>query len=199
MCSYAMRKRDGDHTLYKQPECTCAKPPCQLLLISRAMYADAISIFYSKFYNQNKFVLRAQIPSDLAALGNLGALALANMTSLSISIRCWPCPRGHDWSNDKMCLLCHVPISAEPLSLSSADKLGEDFIKEWDELCRYLASAISPGQVRLTLVCDVGDINTGSEVIRSLSSLPRLQQCSIRFGRQRDISWRHCVQRPRSG
>lgn len=85
-----MKKRGDNHTLYKQPECTCAKLPCQLLLISRAMYADAISIFY----NQNKFVLRAQIPSNFAALGNLGALALANMTSLSISIRSWPCPRG---------------------------------------------------------------------------------------------------------
>jgi hypothetical protein len=156
-----MRKRGGDHTLYKQPECTCAKLPCQLLFISRAMYADAISIIY----NQNKFVLRAQTLSDLAVLGNLGALALAHMTSLSISIRGWPCQRGHDWSNDRMCLLCHVPISAGPLSLSSADKLGRDFYQGMGRIIPLSSISHLPGQLRLTLVCDVGNINTGSEVI----------------------------------
>ncbi|PSS10877.1 hypothetical protein M430DRAFT_180225 [Amorphotheca resinae ATCC 22711] len=184
-CLYIQRKTGCHISIDRErPDCVCAKLPTQLLFVSRAIHAETFSIFYG----QNKFVLRAQVADDLTPLRELSIHALSAMTSLLIRLKCWPCPRGHEESRPDglFCLTCGTPTLLGTAALSSTDQTGRDLVREWGTLCRYLSSAISPGQLRFTFICDVEDLDTGRQVIEPLLGLPTLKQCNIRLGRQRN-------------
>jgi hypothetical protein len=187
-CLYRQRKAGHERSRNSsQPDCICPKLPTQLLFVSRAIHADAFLVFHS----QNKFVLRAHAANNLTRLRELNIRALSMINSLLIRLKCWPCLRGHEETqinsddNSLNCINCRTPMVAGAPTLSSSDQTGQDTIREWDTLCRYLSLAISPGQLRFTLICDVADLDTGKQVIEPLLRLPTLKQCTIRLGRQR--------------
>lgn len=49
-----------------------------------------------------------------------------------------------------------------------------------EEVLFHIASAIIPAQLRLSLICDVADLDSGKAILEPLSRLPALKQCTIR-------------------
>jgi hypothetical protein len=56
---------------------------------------------------------------------------------------------------------------ADPV-LDSVSKTGLSLIQQWKLTCNHLSSAISPGQLRLTLFCDIANLVSGEKVIEIL-------------------------------
>jgi len=61
---------------------------------------------------------------------------------------------------------------------------GQSVIKSWTAACKHLSSAISPGRLKLTFLCDVVDnVQSAEDVLKPFYALPTLKECTIRLGR----------------
>ena len=161
----------------------CTPLPTQLFYVSKAFYSDTVELFYGR----NKFVVRGHAGSDLTNLLSLGPKALAAMTSLLVRLNTWPCPNGHEVLDlaKTRCLKCRNEVCGDPPCTSYSLKLRTtgNRLKQWEKVCKHMAAAISPVQLRLTFICDVEDLAAGERVVASLANLPRLKACTIRLGR----------------
>jgi len=99
-----------------------------------------------------------------------------------------PCPLGHDQIHPSpsvaACWNCSTPLSKADAPLNITQAAGRELMRSWRAICSHLSSAISPGKLRFTLLCDVQDLESGRQVIESLVILPTLKSCTIRLGRQ---------------
>jgi len=192
-CFYRMRR--GRRLVLGRSawDCYCPKLPLELLLICREIRQEAFGIFYGR----NKFVLRGHTEADLALLSRMSVKALRTMTSLLIRLNCWPCPRGHEGhtSHDGRCAVCLTPTRDADLVLNSASETGHILVQRWKSACNHLSSAISPGQLKLTFICDVTDLASGEKVVEPLLTLPILKQCTIRLGRQQNADLRKLAEK----
>ncbi|OAP54574.1 hypothetical protein AYL99_11022 [Fonsecaea erecta] len=66
--------------------------------------------------------------------------------------------------------------------------------QEWDRLVLTLATRLTPGRLRLSVVCDTLDHAAAQRVLLPLSSLPLLKSCAIRLGQRPDHSLRRLAQ-----
>jgi len=171
--------------------CFCPDLPTALLLVSE----EAISILVGR----NKFILRAHTGPDLTLLQTMNLRALAAMTSLLVRLNCWPCPRGHNDGDpperSTRCRTCDTPKALSDPVLNEASHEGQDLIQRWRIICKRLSSVIAPGQLRFTFICDVISLKTAEQVVEPLLTLPRLQQCTIRLGRERNNEIRALAER----
>lgn len=188
------RRRSHGLSAHEDPlDCYCLSLPTALLVVSRAVYAEAISILVGR----NKFILRAHTGSDLTPLQTMSNTALSAMTSLLVRLNCWPCPRGHcvvHTGHLRMkgptCRVCDTPNAQADAVLVSTRREGQDLLQRWSTICQRLSLVLPPGQLSLTFVCDVDSVETARRVTDPLRNLPTLKQCTIRLGREKDYHLR---------
>ena len=185
--------------------CVCARLPLELLLVCRRVRDEALDVLLG----DNLFVLRARHdrPDMLAPLlpAGIPAAHLARLARLVVRLNCRPCPYGHDQVQSDLhsaassappparCRLCGTdPSNGDPL-LSRSPPASLRMLVAWEAACRRLGSALAPGRLDLTLICDVdaGDDDGGAHVAsRAVGPLamylPRLRACAIRLGRGPD-------------
>lgn len=167
------------------PDCLCPDMPKQLLLVNKAIYNETHAILYG----ENGFVVRAHKAKDLDVLRSLSGRSINMMTSLMVRLNSWPCPRGHDQTNFKVgkCILCKTPtLSISDPPLRTGNSSSEDMAQAWEEVCRILASNVAAGQLGLTLICDVDNIDIAKRILQPLEKIPQLKSCAIRLGRNRN-------------
>ncbi|KAH8593920.1 hypothetical protein B0O99DRAFT_626434 [Bisporella sp. PMI_857] len=183
-CLYTWRKSGGDMSLeMDRPDCVCPKLPLQLLLVSRAVYQEVFSAFYSR----NKFLIRLHNTGDFESL-HLSQKILNTMTSLLIRLNSWPCPRGHEeaYPDGSHCLTCKTPTADASLPLDITSQAGQALLYEWRKFAERLALSISATQLKLTIICDVTDKTSGMAILEPLLRLPTIKQCVIRLGQHFD-------------
>ncbi|QVM07930.1 hypothetical protein D8B26_002626 [Coccidioides posadasii str. Silveira] len=135
------------------------RPPVsnQLFYVSREIADDALQAFYS----ENKVVLHTF--NALFALRNLSPLALRSLTFLSINIK------------------IRKPITERFPTRSNELACGRQVVEEWKRCCDRLAAHIQPNILELKLNLDTTDTHIGSAMLRTLSALPILKECSVAF------------------
>lgn len=173
------------------PMCACPRLPLELLRVCRRVHDEALNVLL----RTNRFVVRARAghPEMLAPLAaHIPETQLARMTGLLVRLNCWPCPWGHDETrtsprrSPENCCLCAAHSSeADPaLSRSSA---GLRMLDAWELVCARIGSGLRPGQLDLTLICDVDPADDGYVTSRLLDPLkcylPLLRSCTLRLGR----------------
>lgn len=181
-CFYRLRRQGRMQFGGALNQCECSDLALQLLLVSRAIHDETQLVLFSR----NKFTLRYHAGSSLAPLWSLAESALSAMTSLLIRLNCWPCVLGHDTIDPSRskCWVCSAPLDQADPALDRNQEPGKRLLQEWNSLCHYLGSRISPERLRLTLICDVTDLESGNEVVAPLAALPPLRECTLRIGRQ---------------
>lgn len=174
--------------------CVCPGIPTALLRVSRAIYAEAISVFASR----NKFLLRAHTGPDLILLQTMSGDILSAMTSLLVRLNSWPCRRGHSMNEDiddcETCEICYTPLSQADPAMDATTQEGQDLIECWTTICKRMSLVIRPGRLKLAFFCDVDSIETARQVIDPLRNLPTLDQCTIRLGREKDSNLRRLAE-----
>lgn len=151
-------------------DCCCPRLPSQLLLVSKAVYKETSEILYS----QNKFAARGHIGADLTPLLSMSSKDLGNIKSLLVRLNCFPCLWGHEGEtyHAGKCAVCATSVEESDPELNSSTYQGRNLISQWKTLCRHLSSAISPGQLELTFICDCLDIVSGRQVSLLQGSIP---------------------------
>lgn len=181
-CLYICRRRGGDQTTGPDIlDCLCPRLPLhRLLLISRAVYHDVFAAFYSR----NNFVIRLRGAGGFESL-HLGQHIQSTITSLLIRLNSWPCPRGHEvpYTTGLQCATCKFFTADADPPLDMTSQAGQALLHGWRRFAERLASSVSPGQLELTLICDVTDKASGMAVLEPLLRFPTLKQCVIRLGR----------------
>ncbi|KAI9884435.1 MAG: hypothetical protein M1823_003789 [Watsoniomyces obsoletus] len=115
---------------------------------------------FAIFYGENHFAIRQRDPAGLKPLQALTPQARRCIRSL------------------------HVSLNA---GVKTKYPRGRDW-KEWAEICRLLASDITPGQVRFSLVYEVPDAVLARPVLEPLKELPPLADCAISLHRTPDVA-----------
>ncbi|KMU80915.1 hypothetical protein CISG_08811 [Coccidioides immitis RMSCC 3703] len=135
------------------------RPPVsnQLFYVSREIADDALQAFYS----ENKVVLHTF--NALFALRNLSPLDLRSLTFLSINIK------------------IRKPITGRFPTRSNELACGRQVVEEWKRCCDRLAAHIQPNVLEVKLNLGTGDTHIGSAMLRTLSALPTLKECSVAF------------------
>jgi hypothetical protein len=55
-------------------------------------------------------------------------------------------------------------------------------LREWKRMCKFLASRILPGKLKLAFVCDMNDVESADEILAPMNQLPLLKECALRLG-----------------
>ena len=166
--------------------CT-SRPILPLLLACHTIYNEVCPIWYS----QNQFKISQAGPGGLQGLFNLGALAMSSLKFLTISLNeCKAICQKHEGYSAcyKECDKCagwleentarRPPIL--PLGCISRDQ--KRVIRDWSNLCKFMAQFLQRAQLKLSLVCDVHDEETARQIIQPMiDTLPLLSGCSIRL------------------
>jgi hypothetical protein len=160
--------------------CTCTPLPWQLLYVSKTVADEVSTIFYSS----NHFSIFRESLGRLSGLHSLPKWALAKMRSLSLCLNYFD-PDPIQYFKERY--WCHATCAASHQHrLFSKAKAHDEAssIDELEHLCQVLRTHIQPNQLRLSFTCDVADIEIAEEVLRPLSQLPHLRECSILLGFQ---------------
>jgi hypothetical protein len=162
-------------------ECECDELPYQLLYVSQSIAKEVSTIFYS----ENHFGVFRDGLGGLSALSRLPPRALASMTSLSVCLNFYD--EEHRWGRpfgpeSKSCYHIVCGASMGEGLLSCAERRDEHVVKEWQALCKLLGPEIQPNQLKLSLTCDVADVEIAQEFVRLLLTLPPLRDCAVRLG-----------------
>ncbi len=167
-----------------------------LLLSCQTVYTEASALLYSA----NWFIIRYQPRRTLAPLCDLTPHALAHLTHLKVVLNESSCHQdkgicdgepGCCNTEDPETRACcddwgytsHDPPLAGPALLAFLASA------EWNVCAARLAAHITPGQLELSLVCDVapGGLDTARVVLLdSLRMLPPLKDCHIRLSTARE-------------
>ncbi|KAK4146994.1 uncharacterized protein C8A04DRAFT_9349 [Dichotomopilus funicola] len=170
------------------------------LLLSCRTISSEVSAF---LYSANWFVIHYQARKSLVALRALTPNALASLANLKIVLNQGSCHRrepgtmgfeeccGRIWAykqplngSPRLLYGCGADHGdAHDYPLTAASPPTEDVIEDWLKTAAYLASYITPGQLELSLVCDVGrgDVEIARRILDGFRLLPRLKDCHIRL------------------
>ncbi len=184
--------------VYNLGEQSNSAPFRGLLLSCRTIYTEASALLYSA----NWFMIRYQPRRSLKALRILGPRTLACLTHLKVILNQTSCHQrpkadaeyeGHfhaccsnnDSASPPCCSYWHVlsHVDSHDMPLDGSADLTNALLEEWRETVAYLASHVVPGQLELTLVCDVhrDDIEVAKHVVDGLRLLPLLKDCHVRL------------------
>jgi hypothetical protein len=188
-CFYRSKRFEGRAT-FPGPDgidCVCGPLPSSLLLVCRTIYFEAMPILYA----ENQFKICRSGPRGLKALSRLNRTALSVMTSLHIGLNACACIPGHicsieDRLGDRFlnpCPFCHYSCECgRDLPLSPQDPGMVSLVQEWESIAAHLAAGLTPGRLRLSVVCDTLDYAAAQSIVRPISRLPLLVSCAIRLG-----------------
>lgn len=153
-----------------------------LLLSCRIIYEEASRVLYSS----NRFAIRYSHPGSLRRLRNLNISSIKALRRLKIILAETSCHFPVDQRYGECCMeqgQCSVnhdhdsPLDSNP----NANAL----LAEWESTAAHLASAIVPGNLCLSIVCDVSPTYAGIQIARSAAApllrFPKLQSCSLRW------------------
>lgn len=162
-----------------------------LLSSRRTIHVEASALLYSA----NRFIIRYQPRRSLTPIRALTPRTLACLTNLKVVLNQTSCHHrpgagdegyvrccgNDDSASAPCCTIWHVNNHDMPLDGSVA--LTNALLEEWRTTAAYLASHVVPGQLELTLVCDVhhDDPETAKRVLDGLRLLPVLKDCHIRL------------------
>ena len=161
--------------------CGCPKLPSSLLYTSHAISEEVVHILYS----ENQFTISAHGDRGLKPLRRLGSRALAALRSLSVRLNSSSCVYGHISFPGRDILPCHRPCEDYGLHdrpIGSQARQDKALLRSWYDLAQTLSTNITPGMLKLSLVCDVQDLHTAYQTTVPLEQLPLLETSSIRLG-----------------
>ncbi|KAH6633878.1 hypothetical protein B0J18DRAFT_414650 [Chaetomium sp. MPI-SDFR-AT-0129] len=181
-----------------------------LLFSCRTLYTELAHIIYSVEW----FVCYYKGPGSLAQLQSLTPSSVASLTNLKIVLNNASCHSQEGWG---MCSVTppmyqiYFPPRDEdqlaspapgadldydaPLSLSNSS--AADMLAEWEKVAGYLGSHVTPGELELSLVCDVDvedDDGLARRLAESLKYFPRLKQCHLRLAKTPNYAIREICQ-----
>lgn len=176
-----------------------------LLLCCRTVYTEAAALVYSA----NRFIIYYSKPGSFAPLLALTPSSLACLASLKVILNEAACHepswidatrsccryRWQDpdsYSSPIYCKKNHIGAHSRPLTSRTSPDNGEDspagrvLLSEWHAAAAYLSSHLKPGQLELSLVCDIDHRpEDAREMARSVVApfqlLPRLRNCRVRL------------------
>ncbi|KAH6628347.1 hypothetical protein F5144DRAFT_491852 [Chaetomium tenue] len=181
-----------------------------LLLSCRLLHDEAAALLYSS----NHFVLDYSQPASFAPLHALTVPSLASLTSLRIVLNqssCHEpdtvglgncCRHGHKdepWPRTGIfiCTKDHADKHSPPLlSLSGRGSSPDEedcgvaaaqaMLSEWHSTAVYMSSLLSPGNLDLSLICDIDPrhpqaVEVAAQAVAPLSLLPLLKNCHVRL------------------
>lgn len=151
--------------------------PHNLLFTCRRIYEELTPIAYSR-----RDFLSYYKTFSLSSLQNLNALGMRHMRDLTVVLYQEICHHAVSCMKDQhhpfdMCNKSRIPPGP---GISMVQ--GRTVFEEWRQASEKLSAFITPGQLRLKLLCDAADFMTGQEVVASLMKLPVLKDCTIRLG-----------------
>ena len=150
-------------------DCVCPPLPLQLLYLSRILYHETVSVLYG----QNSIMVTCRKSAMLDHFNTLRTLGLhvwANIQFLHIEL------------SATLCISRYIP---EYTILDRQDSTGSEILTHWTAICAFIAARITPFQLRLSVLCAASDLETAVDITESMSQLPPLSKCSIRFGDSR--------------
>ncbi|KAL6721492.1 hypothetical protein ACLMJK_000596 [Lecanora helva] len=168
-CQYPeMRKRYGtgilDDKLPPGLDCFCPPLPHQLLRVSRAMCLEVENVLYG----MNQFRVSRHLPgASLNVLKSLNSRVLSLLSSLHISLSEAP----------NLIRFHHTRQECEIFDTTSPS--DNQTLRDWEASCKDVLSNINPGQLKLSLSCNVKDAATARAIVAPLNSLPPLSEISI--------------------
>ena len=168
-----------------------------LLLSCRTIYAEASALLYSA----NRFVIRYQAERSLEPLRNLTPSSLSRLTLLKIVLNQASCHRRDEAESFGQCADDKVQsgtvvddtngregFANNDIPLDGHDQSVEALLLDWHATVACLASHITPSNLELCVVCDVGNADHNIELARRavapLGLLPPLKDCHIRLCRR---------------
>ena len=145
-----------------------------LLLASRAIYKDVVPLFYSEnsfgvFFDENQELLL------LPGLTSNDNLRHVTTMLIGISICEQQTYSGHSYPG------FYAMANGSVLNSSRKGLRGINTIRKWRILVEQLQEAICPGVLRLTILCDVSDLQTAKDIVRPMQTL-KLKDCTLCFG-----------------
>lgn len=185
-CFYIGRRFLGlDFGIDDVPGCECPALPVSLLCVSPAISDEVSHILYS----ENAFTISRSDLWGLAPLRNMNKWAVGSLRRLTIRLNNGQCVFDFKLRAPLDMPPCHPLCKSHGLHdtpLSNQTRQGNAVIREWQDLCSTWGVHLQPSQLRLDFVCDTKDRSTAQQVVGTLTTLPRLQACSVRLGLQPD-------------
>ena len=183
VCSYRLRQLHVYRYSKGRVDCICNGLPTELLYVSKEISREVVPILYG----QNRFIIYHHPQTHLQQLRYLGTLAVASLKVLQVRLNRWPGCQDHD-DNAVVpdCPTCWSSPNHITQRKANAPVVEKGIIKDWRECCINLASALSPGQLELSLMCDTEDLSSALEVLDAVTLLPRLKDLRVCLGRTPD-------------
>lgn len=133
-----------------------------VLLSCRTIYEEGSEVLYSS----NRFAVRYSRPGSLRCLQNLRIGSVKALRSLKVILAETSCHFPVDQSYGECCVgngQCHASHDHDAPLDGNADAL----LAEWKSTATYLASIVEPGNLSLSIVCDVLPTFAGIEIAKS--------------------------------
>ena len=152
-----------------------------LLLSCRTIYQEVCVTLYGEHH----FCVSRHAPGGLSPLFNLGALAIASLVSLTISLHecravCQSLGGGHScFYHCESCVELESSMKTKAIADSSRGQRA--LTREWEQLCKQMARFLQPSRLRLCFICDTDNYAIAQDFVQHLYYLPRLAACSIRL------------------
>ena len=167
-CQYQMMRstaglRTFDSDLPPGLECFCPSLPHQLLRVSKAMHWETETVLYG----MNQFKVSRYLPGDsLNVLTKLNPRIWQLLSSLHISLSAIP-P-----------LIVGLPAqSLEAFDGRSVE--GARILQSWEAVCHSILYQVPSQHLKLSLSCNVSDVETARAVVAPLSELQATANISI--------------------
>ena len=166
-CQYQMMRstvsQTFDSDLPPGLECFCPSLPHQLLRVSKAMHWETEAVLYG----MNQFKTSRYLPGDsLDVLSKLNPRVWQLLSSLHISL------------SDIPPLILGFPAqSLETFDSRSVE--GARILQTWAALCHSILSQVPSQQLKLSLSCNVSDVETARAVVAPLIGLQATINLSI--------------------
>lgn len=174
-CKFLQTRKTGmssGNNLPEGLECFCPSVPHQLLLVSRATYAEVESILYGQ--NQFKAVCHQDDRMDhpLKVLWTLNSRAWELMTSLHIGLT-----YSRPLNNARQSHGCPRLETLDSISIE-----GDRMIQSWTEVCDQLLCMIPSSSFKLSLCCNVSDERSALQLVEPLKKLQPIAKAAIWLG-----------------
>jgi hypothetical protein len=177
-----------------------------LLVSCQTIYTEASALLYSS----NSFIFYYRRAQSLAPLQALNPRTIASLRNLKIVLNQSSCHCPDFGTSGDCCDRKTVyrakrgPTSyckeyhqdSHDLPISASDRSTQNLLTEWQATAAHLAAHLTPGQLELSLVCDVdkGELDVAEQVVDALRLFPRLKDCHLRLSRTPDTQLRELAQ-----
>jgi hypothetical protein len=179
-----------------------------LLVSCQTIYTEASALLYSS----NSFIFYYRRAQYLAPLQALNPRTIASLRNLKIVLNQSSCHCPDFSTSGDRCDRKTVyrakrgPTSyckeyhqdSHDLPISASDQSTQNLLTEWQATAAHLAAHLTPGQLELSLVCDVdkGELDVAEQVVDALRLFPWLKDSTSDSPEHRILN---CASSPRMG